>query len=280
MDTALSNKLIEWADKYNDIQYFQEDPIAFPRHFAALMEEGKANLKDVEIAAVFAAHLAWGRRAMIIRDCERLFTEMDWRPYDYVMSGEWRNDDCSLHRTIKWSETARICRRLKEWYSWHESLEILSVQEMRTTIFGQKESPNSANKKINLMKRWMVRDDGKVDLGLWNETDKRTLLIPLDTHVQAQAMALGLTQRQQKDLKTAIEISEALKNVFPEDPCLGDFALFGYGVTHSANRENDAISTENISDCITNTDISTNGMGGSITDAGSNSDDKEESHNA
>jgi hypothetical protein len=30
----------------------------------------------------------------------------------------------------------------------------------------------------------------------------------------------------------AAEITDAFKEIWPEDPCKGDFALFGYGVTH------------------------------------------------
>lgn len=231
MKASVREQLIEWAEKYNDPQYFQEDPIAFPRRFAQQMEAGKARLQDVEISAVFASHFAWGRRAMIVRDCERLFDEMGWQPLDYVMAGGWRDDDTSIHRTIKWSEVAGICRRLREWYTWHESLEELSQSEMRTTIFRQKEDPKAANKKINMMRRWMVRDDGKVDLGLWQDTPKTDLIIPLDVHVYDEAVALGLTRRRPKDLKTAIEITDAFKEIFPDDPCKGDFALFGYGVT-------------------------------------------------
>ena len=237
MKAKVKEQLIEWAEKYNDLQYFTEDPIMFPRKFALKMEEGSATLRDVEIAAVFAAHLAWGRRPLIIRDCERLFDEMGWRPADYVMTGDWRDDEQSVHRTIKWSEVARICRRLREWYSWHDSLEGLSQADFRTTIFSRKDDPKAPNKKINLLRRWMVRDDGKVDLGLWKDTDKSSLVIPLDVHVYTQAVELGLTKRKQKDLTTALEISAQLQEVFPGDPCLGDFALFGYGVTRSGHNE-------------------------------------------
>ena len=81
------------------------------------------------------------------------------------------------------------------------------------------------------MRRWMVRDDGKVDLGLWKNSDKKKLIIPLDIHVYTQAAELGLTGRKPKDITTAMEITDALREVFPEDPLLGDFALFGYGVS-------------------------------------------------
>ena len=76
----------------------------------------------------------------------------------------------------------------------------------------------------------MVRDDGKVDLGLWKNTDKRDLVIPLDVHVYDEATALGLTARKQKDRITAMEITDSFREIWPGDPCLGDFALFGYGI--------------------------------------------------
>lgn len=224
--------LKEWAQTYNNPEYFREDPIAFPTRFTEMMKAGKCSLKDVEIAAVFAAHFAWGRRSMIVRDSERLFDEMDWKPYDYVMKGEWRDDPVSIHRTIKWSEVAAICKRLKDIYENQDSIETLTVPQIRTLVFGQKEDAKAPNKKINMMRRWMVRDDGKVDLGLWKDTSPDTLLIPLDVHVYQQATELGLTERKPKDIKTVIEITDYFRDIFPGDPCKGDFALFGYGVTH------------------------------------------------
>lgn len=223
------DRLIEWAEKYNDPLYFTEDPIAFPREF---LRRG-ASLQDIEIAAVFSAHFAWGRRSMIVRDCGRLFDEMQWKPYDYVMAGDWRDDDSSIHRTIKWSETAGICARLKDFYSTHSSLEGLSASEMRVRVYGQKEDKKASNKKINMMRRWMVRNDGKVDLGLWKNTDSNDLVIPLDVHVYAQATGLGLTKRKSKDITTAMEITDSFREIFPGDPAKGDFALFGYGVTNA-----------------------------------------------
>lgn len=225
--------LIRWANEYNDVKYFTEDPIAFPRKFAEAMAAGKADLKDVETAAIFAAHFAWGRRAMIVRDCGRLFDEMAWKPYDYVMRGSWKSCGESIHRTVKWSDVAAICMRLREFYEANESLESLSPSEIRTAVYGQKPDPKAPNKKISMMRRWLVRDDGKVDLGIWKDTDPASLLIPLDVHVHDVATALGLTSRRQKDIVTVLEITHAFDEIFPGDPCKGDFALFGYGVTHS-----------------------------------------------
>lgn len=244
MTERTASILEEWAEKYNDPLYFEEDPIFFPRKFAKDMDSSLLSgeqggflrrpcLQDVEIAALFAAHFAWGRRSMIVRDCNRLFDEMDWRPYDYVMAGDWRNDGTSIHRTVKWKDVAGICARLKAYYSSCDSLEMLTPQQIRTLIFAQKEDPAAANKKIHMMRRWFVRDDGRVDLGLWKNSRKEDLVIPLDVHVHRQATELGLTQRRQKNLATAMEITDAFRQIFPSDPCKGDFALFGYGVTHS-----------------------------------------------
>lgn len=229
MKEEIRQQLIERAEKYNDPVYFEEDPIAFPREF---LRRG-ASLQDIEIAAVFSSHFAWGRREMIVRDCERLFDHMEWKPYEYVMAGDWRDDPVSIHRTVKWSEVAQICQRLREWYSWHGSLETLSPDEMRTTIFRRKEDPKAPNKKINMMRRWMVRRDGIVDLGLWKKTKPRDLVIPLDVHVYRQATELGLTSRRPKDLATAIQITDAFREIWPDDPVKGDFALFGFGVDNA-----------------------------------------------
>lgn len=234
MDARTADKLRQWAEYYNDPRFFEEDPIAFPTMFAKRMAEGRAVLQDVEIAGLLAGHLAWGRRAMIVRDSNRLFDEMDWRPYDYVMSGEWRDDSSSLHRTIRWSEIAAICSRLRDIYSTRDSIEGLDVHTLRCGVFGSKPDKNAANKKINMFRRWMVRRDGRVDLGLWKASDPADLLIPLDVHVLRSANMLGLTSRTSANAITVNEITKALEEVFPGDPCLGDYALFGHGVTQGA----------------------------------------------
>ena len=165
MDQALKETLIAWAEEYNDPKYFQEDPIAFPRKFVEKHAAGEASLADVEIAALLSAHLAWGRRAMIVRDCERMFDEMQWSPYDYVMAGDYRDENASLHRTIKWSEFAAICERLSNLYTEHGSLEGLSDAQIRVKVFGQKEDRKAPNKKISMMRRWQSRSRSVEEIG-------------------------------------------------------------------------------------------------------------------
>ena len=76
----------------------------------------------------------------------------------------------------------------------------------------------------------MIRKESEVDFGIWDSFDRCDLLIPLDTHVCRVAYLLGLTDAETFSLKNARNITAALAEVFPDDPCLGDFALFGSGV--------------------------------------------------
>ena len=79
--------------------------------------------------------------------------------------------------------------------------------------------------------RWMVRQNSPVDLGIWNWYNPANLIIPLDVHVIQESIKLGLLPENSKGtLKTAIELTNILKQIWPDDPCKGDYALFGLGV--------------------------------------------------
>ena len=91
-------------------------------------------------------------------------------------------------------------------------------------------SAKSPQKKLNMFLRWMIRRDSEVDLGIWESFDRRDLIVPLDTHVCRVAHYFKLTDTETFSLKNARQITTALAEVFPDDPCLGDFALFGLGV--------------------------------------------------
>lgn len=89
----------------------------------------------------------------------------------------------------------------------------------------------SSCKRVCMFLRWMVRDGSPVDLGLWKDIiDRRTLIMPMDTHVLTEAMKLGLLQSRSASMSAALKLSAAMREVFPDDPLRGDFALFGYGV--------------------------------------------------
>ena len=119
----------------------------------------------------------------------------------------------------------------------HQTVEVLSALSAffyELGIKGMVPSPKSSvAKRPCMFLRWMVRFDSPVDMGVWSDIiSKQDLLIPLDTHVYSMALSLGLTDRKQEDMVTAIEITDKFRQVFPNDPSKGDFALFGYGINN------------------------------------------------
>ena len=90
---------------------------------------------------------------------------------------------------------------------------------------------NSANKRIHMFLRWMVRQNSPVDIGIWTWVKPASLIIPLDVHVMQEAIELGLLpQKATASHKTSCALTAAMEEVFPGDPARADFALFGLGV--------------------------------------------------
>ncbi|OFW52907.1 MAG: TIGR02757 family protein, partial [Actinobacteria bacterium RBG_13_35_12] len=87
----------------------------------------------------------------------------------------------------------------------------------------------SAFKRLNLYLRWMVRRDN-VDPGGWIGVSSSKLIIPLDTHMYRISLKLGFTERKQADIRTAMEITSALKKFDRDDPVKYDFALTRLGM--------------------------------------------------
>ena len=88
----------------------------------------------------------------------------------------------------------------------------------------------SACKRLHLFFRWMVRGPNQIDIGIWDCIQSSELIIPLDTHIHKISRKLGLTDRKSKNIKTAKEITENLKNWEKEDPLKYDFPLCHIGV--------------------------------------------------
>ena len=89
----------------------------------------------------------------------------------------------------------------------------------------------SACKRLNMFLRWMVRDDQRgVDFGIWKSLKPSQLICPCDLHVERIGRLLGLIERPKLDWETALELTENLKRLDPNDPVKYDFALFGLGI--------------------------------------------------
>lgn len=91
-----------------------------------------------------------------------------------------------------------------------------------------KQIGNAPYKRWNMFLRWMVRKDN-LDLGLWKGIDTKDLLLPLDTHTFKVSQKLGLLTRKTYDLKSAILITDKLREFDSSDPIKYDFSLYRLG---------------------------------------------------
>ena len=96
---------------------------------------------------------------------------------------------------------------------------------------------NTALKRINMALRWLVRDDGIVDMGVWNIIKPSQLFIPLDVHVGNVSRDLGLLTRKANDKRATIELTEVLRSIRPHDPIWYDYALFGIGINNKSTNK-------------------------------------------
>lgn len=106
------------AAQYNRPDFIQNDPICIPHQYT--------KKQDIEIAAFFAAILAWGQRKTIINKCNELFRRMDHAPYDFMLN----HNDSDLkrllgfkHRTFNDTDLLYFVAFFQEHYSVHASLE-------------------------------------------------------------------------------------------------------------------------------------------------------------
>jgi uncharacterized protein (TIGR02757 family) len=238
--------------EYNQPAFISNDPVCIPHQYH--------NKQDIEIAAFFAAILAWGQRKTIINKCNDLFNRMDNAPHQFML----QHEDADLkrllgfkHRTFNDTDLLYFVYFFKEHYSNHASLEDAfipthtginfsaeqALNHFRNYFFSLPDFPHrtkkhisspmqkSTCKRLNMFLRWMVRiDDCGVDFGLWTKFKPAALICPCDVHVDRVARILGLIDRKQTDWLTATELTAKLREFDPEDPVKYDFALFGLGV--------------------------------------------------
>ncbi len=246
---ALSLFLEKTYREYHKRELVHPDPLEFLYRY-----ERSA---DIEMVGLISSSLAYGRVAQILKSVDSVLGKLGDSPLDFVCNSSRsrivRSFKGFKHRfttgkqlaSMLWGAGRLVCK--------FGSLEKCFMEGMKerdenlvpaiTNFVGnleeQAETPmdfllpspekKSACKRFNLYLRWMVRRDD-VDPGPWNNVSRSKLLVPLDTHMYSIARALGLTRRKSADLQTAIEITESLAKVDPEDPVRFDFSLTRFGI--------------------------------------------------
>ncbi|MDR2841564.1 MAG: TIGR02757 family protein [Paludibacter sp.] len=240
--------LDEQVQLINNKAFITDDPVQFPRRYE--------RVQDIEIVAFTVSTIAWGKRSMILRSAERMLARMGESPYEYVMNETYENlEKANVHRTFFEPDLAFMLRGFKNIYANNESIdtflqknnvsnpwqiaailrnELVSANKSDSSRFLSANAEKSALKRLNLALRWLVRNDGIVDLGVWKCLTPAQLYIPLDVHVGNVARRLGLLQRTQNDRHAVEELTAVLRSFCPADPVKYDYALFGIGVMEKA----------------------------------------------
>lgn len=260
MTEELKNTLHRLAEKYETTSFMDADPSQFTRWYS--------RQEDVEAACFIAAMLSFGSRSQFIPKIRGIFELAD----KSVGMKNWLiSRDFEKNFDEKSPDFERKGEKLPKFYRFYsfsdmnslfcELSEILRQEESLGSFFRKKyeklpenekkpgdladlislsfpdskivpKGKNSANKRIHMFLRWMVRQNSPVDLGLWSWYPLKNLLIPLDVHVMQEGIRLGLLPENAKaDKKTALSLTSAMEEVFPKDPSRADFALFGLGVS-------------------------------------------------
>ena len=239
------------VERVNSVSFIAHDPVQFPRRFS--------RLPDIEIAALLSATIAWGNRKMICANCAKMMAIMDNSPVEYLRDGAYEDlpDDLNIHRTFFARNFKYMLRGLKRVYARHGSLNDFAARHdiaasetpawrLLELMLGQMREANdglsdprclptnvgsTALKRLNMALRWLVRDDGIVDMGVWSAVTPPRLFIPLDVHVGDTARSLGLITRKSNDKRAVLELTSKLRLMRPDDPVAYDFALFGIGIS-------------------------------------------------
>lgn len=249
MNDDLKDILDREVLRYNCPEFIPEDPVQFPRMFT--------DKRDVEIASLLVSSIAWGKRSMILANSNKMLAMMDWQPWKFVMDEAYEDlPDGNIHRTFFAADMRHYLRGLHAIYKKYDSLEdfasALGVADACAPAWELAAGINrvladanggendcrclplgldtSALKRFNMALRWLVRNDGVVDLGVWSVLKPSQLYIPLDVHVGNVSRAYGLLSRRSNDRKAVEELTSTLRTFCADDPVKYDFALFSLGV--------------------------------------------------
>lgn len=243
MNKELKDKLRLLAERYETEDFIREDPIQIPHRYRS----GKQ--ADIEISALITSWIATGNRKAIVKAADRIDRELfGGQPLQYILNREWASylgNKSSFYRYYSYHDFYLLCQTLHSVYTEKDSLEeylcclspdrspLERLQFVLGHINGMPNPDSSSEaKKLCMFLRWVVRRDSVVDLGIWQRFAPAELIVPLDTHVHRIATQLELTQGR-KCIRTARQVTDALREVWPADPVKGDFALFGYGINES-----------------------------------------------
>lgn len=250
----ISREVLEGLyDTYNRRELVYPDPVGFLY--------AHEDLRDREVVGLIASSLAYGRVAQINRSVSRVLELMPSpaRFLEDTTPASWGDALAGFkHRFTTGDDVAAMLLGIRRVLGRFGSLgacfaaglgrdddtllpALYAFVEELTTVSGvpggyllPSPARGSACKRLNLYLKWMVRRDA-VDPGGWDRVPTSKLVIPLDVHMHRISLALGFTRRRQANLRAAVEVTYAFREIAPEDPTRYDFALSRLGIRPDAD---------------------------------------------
>lgn len=220
--------------------------------------------RDREIVGLIASSLAYGRVLQVLKSISSVLEPMTPCPSHFLLHASekflFSRFSNFKHRFSTGEELVRMLIGVKQAFECYGSLHACfatGLSDLHDTVLPAlslfvdylcrdryrgsnsllpRPSRGSACKRLNLFLRWMVRKDA-VDPGGWDRVSLSKLIVPLDTHMHRISLALGLTDRRQADMSTALEITRAFAKINPEDPARYDFSLTRLGIRSDMHLE-------------------------------------------
>jgi uncharacterized protein (TIGR02757 family) len=234
--------------------------------------------RDREIAALLAACLAYGRVDLFGPQVEWALGRMGSSPYRFVRDFTPSRDaavfDGFVYRFNRSRDLVAFCLAARRLLEAHGSLGAFFASgfspqdetvapalerfvsgfldgDLRAVFprgrlsygyrhFFPRPSTGGACKRLLLFLRWMVRREAP-DFGLWAAIPPSALVMPVDTHVEHMARAVGLTRRRSRNWRMAQEITGRLRLLDPQDPVKYDFALCHKRMSGDCRGRRDAV---------------------------------------
>lgn len=235
-------------DHYAHPAFLSSDPLEFVLPYTAL--------GDREIAAFFAAGLAYGHVVMIRHSVADLLRRLGPSPAAFVDGASPAELAAVMHGfQHRWTRADEVVsvllamQRMRREFptlghafrAGHRTADATILPALtawtgrlrgsgpgRNSLVADP-AAGSACKRLCLFLRWMVRRDS-VDPGGWEGIRPAQLVAPIDVHMFRMARRLGLTRRRTVSLRTALAVTDALRVIHPEDPLRYDFALTRPGI--------------------------------------------------
>lgn len=239
---------------YNNPGFISTDPIIFPHQYK--------NKNDIEAIAFISALFAYGNVKQIQKTLHSIFNNFSSSAFvddlvelsDAELLGRL---DKSYYRFYTSNDIFVLFRFLQNLYRKQKNIEsvVIGKQKQQSNnvqyyvnlytnwreFLSQFEMTNglrfmisdftkkSANKRILMYFRWMVRRDN-IDFGIWENISTESLIFPLDTHTSRILYYLGFSETGLANLSEAIRVTNRLRTIDANDPVRFDFAISRLGI--------------------------------------------------